>query len=183
MTKIAIGFISLTLFIYACSNKNETAKTSIRFTSFEIGYTNGWTRGISFWVDSNKIFFAPQEFDSVKYGLLPDSIIQLIDTTLLKIISDTAIKSKDDGCVDCSIVALHAVIDDDTISIHQIGGIDKVFLPVIKTLQYFIDSTSHSTIHSVLFLESQKIAFAPSLPPLTNDRKFLPPNSKSKSDR
>jgi hypothetical protein len=178
MTKIATGLLGLILFIYACSNKNETAKTSIRFTSFEIGYTNGWTRGISFWVDSNKIFLAPQMLDTVKYGLLPDSIIQLIDTTLFKIIADTTIKSKDGGCVDCSIIGIHAVIGDDTISIHQVGNIDKVFLPLIKTLQYFLDSTNHSTIHSVLFLESQKIAFAPPLSPISTDRNFLPPKTK-----
>jgi hypothetical protein len=176
MTKFAIGLIGLTLVLYACSDKKELIKTSTTFTSFEIGYTNGWTRGTSFWVDSNKIFLSPQKFDTVKYGLLPDSIVRLIDTTLLKIISDTSIKSKDDGCVDCSIVAMQTIIGKDTITIHQIGNINKVFWPVIKTLEKFIDSVNHPTMPAKLFLESQRIAFPPPLPPTSNERKFLPPD-------
>jgi len=174
MIKFAIGVVGLTLLISACSDKKKLGNTSTKFTTFEIGYTNGWTKGFSFWVDSNKIFLSPHKFDTIKYGLLPDSLMLLIDTTLLKILSDTSIKSKDDGCVDCSIFAMQTIIGKDTIIIHQIGNINKVFWPVIKTIERFVDSVNHATMRATLFLESQRIVLPPPLPPTSNDKKFLP---------
>ena len=181
MTKLLTALISLAFFISGCTNNNDKARTSIKFTSFEIGYTNGWTRGISFWVDSNRIFFAPQESDKVKYGLLPDSLNQLINETLTNIFLDTTIKSKDDGCVDCEDLGIRAVVGSDTLYIRQVGKLDKIFLPFLKKLEYFIESSNHSTIHSVLFLESQKIAFPPKMSLFTN--KSIPPDSLTKSGR
>jgi hypothetical protein len=179
MAKFTIGLICLTRLISTCSEKKESHKNTMKFKSFEIGYTNGWTHEFSFWMDSNKIFLSPQKFDTIKYGILPDSISRLIDTTLLKIISDTTVKSKDDGCEDCAIIALQAIIGTDTISIHQIGDIDKRLWPVIRTLQYFVDSNNHPTMHAILFLETQKAVFPPP-PPLLNNRKFLPSDIKTK---
>jgi hypothetical protein len=51
---------------------------------------------------------------------------------------------------------MQTIIDKDTIVIHQVGNIDEVFWPVIKTLKKFIDSVNHATIHATLFLETQK---------------------------
>lgn len=177
MTKFIIGVLCLIILVYSCFNKKEPLKNLKKFRSFEIGYSNGWTRGFSVWVDSNKIFFSPQTIDTVKYGVLPDSIFQLIKTTFLKITGDTTIKSKDRGCVDCSILGIQTVIGNDTITIRQVGDINNLFWPVIKTLQTFVDSSSLSKLHATLFLESQKIAFPPPMPPIPNGRKFLPPKT------
>lgn len=182
MTRPGIQLIIIIFLLYSCSDHAKTV-TSKKVTSFEIGYSNGWTTGISFCVDSNEVFFAPQKFDSVKYGLLPDSIFRLIKSTLLKVISDTTIKSKDDDCVDCSVLGLQAIIGQDTIRIHQVGKIDSVFIPLIKSIQNFVDSTNHPIIHAVLFLESQKIAFSPPVPPLSDSIKFLSPDTSTKSGR
>ena len=176
MTKFIAGLISLIPFISGCSNK-KVIERNLKFTTFEIGYTNGWTRGLCFWMDSNKIFFSPQRFDTIKYGLVPDSIIEIIDTVLLKIISDTTIKSKDNGCVDCSILAMQTVVGKDTFTIHQIGNIDKTFWPLLKTLPNFIDNDEHAKMCAELFLETQKIIFPPPLPPISNHRKFLHSNN------
>jgi hypothetical protein len=152
------------------------------FRSFEIGYTNGGRDNFSFWTDSNYIFFSPQKSDSIKYGILPDSILRIIDTALIKMISDPRIKSKDDGCQDCSIVALRAITGTDTISIRQVGNIDIRLGPVISTLQNFIDSNSHPTMHAIVFLETQKAVSYP-VPPLINKTKFLRPDIRTKRRR
>jgi hypothetical protein len=182
MEKVTTGLLCIIIFVCACSHKKKAVSPLIKFTSFEISYTNGWTKGVCFRVDSNKIFLAPQSYDSVKYALLPDSTLRLIDTTLSWIVSDTTIKSKDDGCVDCPIVALQSVIGSDTISIRQVGNIHKIFWPVIRAVQYFIDNVHHSTIRAALFLRTQEMAFPPP-PPLSNKRKFLPPKERTKSGR
>lgn len=172
MRRYVFRIMYLTVLTYACSNQRERTKSPIKFTSFEISYTNGWTRGISLFVDSNKIFLSPQKSDIVKYGLLPDSMLRVIDTALFKIISDTLVKSIDNGCVDCSILAIKTIVGNDTISINQIGKIDAVFWPVIKTLVYFIDSTNHMTVNASLFLETQKGVFPPPLPPTSSHRRI-----------
>lgn len=174
MTRLSSQLIIITILLYSCSDRKQTRISSKKFASFEIGYSNGWTDGISFWVDSNKIFFAPQKYDLVKYGLVPDSIFTVIDMTLQKIISDTTIKSKDRSCEDCLVFGLQTIIGQDTIIIHQRGDIDNVFKPLIKTIQFFIDSISHPTIRSRLFLESQNIAFAPPLPTPPVNSNFPP---------
>ena len=151
--------------VISCSHEERIQKVKSTFDSFEIGYANGWTKGFSFRADSNGIFFSPNGNDSLRYGILPDSIIQLIDKTLSKVVKDTSIKSKDRNCVDCSDLAMLSIIKGDTIFIRQAGDIDSVFWPVIKTLETFIDSGNYAKIKGNLFLESQKVAFAPPPPP------------------
>ena len=180
MTKFTI--IALALFLSNCTHKKESSKNITGFRSFEIGYTNGWTDNFSFWTGSNYIFFSPQKSDSIKYGILPDSILRIIDTALIKMISDPAIKSKDDECQDCPIVALRALTGTDTISIRQVGHIDTRLWPVISTLQNFIDSNSHPTMHAIVFLETQKAVSYP-VPPVISRRKFLRPDIKPERER
>lgn len=183
MIKSIVLTIVLTLLLFCCTDKREEAKTPRRFTSFEIGYSNGWTTGISFLVDSNKIFFSPQKSNLVKYGVVPDSIFLVIEAAFQKTVADTTIKSRDRSCEDCSEFVLQAIIGHDTINIHQRGQIDSTFTSLVKTIQNFTESTSHPIIRIQLFLESQKIAFPPPLPPVPNNFNFLTPESMTKSGR
>jgi hypothetical protein len=153
MAKTLFIFISFIFFFSYCSNKRTDSKILAKYTTFEIGFLNSQHKGLSFWTDSNKIYFSPQA-DKVKYGLLEDSIIQLINKVVLEITSDTSIKSKENPCDRCSLLSLKTVVGVDTISIFQKGDIDQVFLPLIRTLEKFIDNANHSTFIGTIFLKT-----------------------------
>lgn len=171
MTRFTARFILIAFFAYSCSHKRHPVAALSKFTSFEIAYTNGWTKGFALYVDSNKIFFSPQAAEKVKYGLLPDSLFQPIDSLVLNITSDALTKSTNGGCVDCSIVAIQAIAGNDTFNIQQVGKIDVSFWPIIKKLEYFLDSGNHTSIHGSLSLQSQRLVFPLPLPPISNQRK------------
>jgi hypothetical protein len=172
MTRIVCTIFLATL-IYGCSDKTAIVKNSPTFKSFEISYTNGWTRGFSFIVDTNKIYFSPQRWDITYYGILPDTIFKMLDTTFFKIRSDQNIKSKDEGCVDCSVLAIKIISNGDTTRINQVGDLDNIFYPLIKSLQKFIDSSKHQTIQAMVLLDTKSIVTPP--PPKIDEKKFKPP--------
>ncbi len=140
-----------------CTDKSTSVNSSIAFKSFEISYTNGWSSGFSILVDTNKIYFSPQLSDFSYYGILPDTIFDLLDTTFLKIRSDSNIKSKDSGCVDCPSLAIQIISNDDTLRIKQTGSFDKIFYPVIKSLRNFIESSKHQKIHGIFLLDTRSV--------------------------
>jgi hypothetical protein len=181
MIRLAFFFILLTIAFYSCSDKSPATKHTPTFKSFEISYTNGWTRGFSFIVDTNKIFFSPQRFDTTYYGILPDSICDMLDTTLLKIRSNQNIKSKDEGCVDCSVLGIKIISSGDTTRINQTGDLDNIFYPIIKSLQRFIDNNKHQTIQAVIRLDTKSVVTPP--PPKVDETKFKPPIEPKKSGR
>jgi hypothetical protein len=177
MTRHLLAFVVLTFCVCSCSDNYKKLVPSPKFKTFEISYTNGWTKGFSFIVDSNKIYFSPKKLDSMFYGILPDSIFNLIDNIFLKIKSDTTIKSKDQGCVDCSIISIQVVAKEDTICINQTGDLDKIFLSVIRSLQTFLDNGRLQPTRATIFLETQK-SVSPTPTPMI-DIKFRPPATKS----
>jgi hypothetical protein len=181
MTRLAFFTIFLTIPFYGCSDKPLTAKHNPTFKSFEVSYTNGWTRGFSFIVDTNKIFFSPQRLDTIYYGILPDTICKMLDTTFLKIHNNQNIKSKDEGCMDCSVLSIKIISNGDTTRINQIGDLDNIFYPLIKSLQTFIDSNKHQTIQAVIQLETRLVVAPP--PPKIDETKFKPPLVTKKSGR
>lgn len=176
-----LSIILFTIIIYSCSGKRAILKNSPTFRSFEISYTNGWTKGFSFIVDTNKIFFSPQKQDTTYYGILPDTIFKIFDTIFQEIRSDQSIKSKDEGCVDCSVLAVKIISNGDTTRIIQIGDLDNVFYPLIKSLQKFIDSSKHQTIPGVVWPDTKSIVAPP--PPKIDETKFKPPVVRKKSGR
>src|SRR6266496_4874180 len=134
MPKFIIASIFFIFVISACSDKKIGNKPSINFTRFQVGYSNGWTKSFAFKVDSNGIFFALKRNDkSIKYGLVPDSILQLIEATLLKTISSKTASSTNNICQDCSTIILEAIDGKDSIFVHQNGNIDRLFIPPKKT--------------------------------------------------
>jgi hypothetical protein len=174
MTPLAPLIFAMTILLWGCSGKNENANHPTSFKSFEISFTNGWAKGFSFFVDTNKIYFSPHGLDTANYGVLPDSIFKIIDSNCEKIQSDTTIKSKDAGCVDCSVAAIKIISKGDTTRINQTGDIDKEIVAIVKSLQKFIDSSRHETIGAVIILETR---FVVSPPPAEISTKFKPPNS------
>jgi hypothetical protein len=180
MVRHVFACILLTLLIHSCSGP-PIINNSPAFKSFEISYTDGWIKGFSFLADSNKIYFSPRRFDTTYYGILPDAIFKMLDTAFLRIRNNQAVKSKDEGCVDCSVLAIKIISSSDTIRINQTGYLDKIFNPLIKTLQKFIDSSKHQSIRSVLWLDTKSIVT--SSPHKINETKFNPPIMRNKSGR
>ncbi len=179
MARFAFFIVFFLTLICSCSDKVPVAN-SPAFKSFEISYSNGWTKSFSFIVDSNKIYFSPQRGDTAYYGSLPDTVLKVFETTFLKI-SDQTIQSKDAGCVDCSVVAIKIVSNGDTTRIQQLGGLDHIFYPLIRTVQRFLDSSKHQTIQAVVRLETKSIVTPP--PPRIEATKFKPPIMTRRSGR
>lgn len=173
MTRLAVISILLTVAFYSCSDKTLTVNQPSTFKSFEISYTDGWTKTFSFFVDANKIYFSPQRWDTTYYGILPDSLFKMLDTTFSNIRNDRTVKSKDGGCVDCSVLAVKIIADSDTIRINQTGDLDGIFYPMVKSLQKFIDSSNHQAIRAVVWMDTQSIVTPP--PPKVDETKFKPP--------
>jgi len=161
--KLLLFTLSLAMVIAGCSDEFKNQWRPSEFTSFEISYTDGWTKRFSFFVDSNKIYFSPQQPDTVYYGLLPGELFKLIDTCISNMHADTAIHSKLDSCMDCSMVAVKLVSNGKTTRVNQTGNVDKLLLRVIDSLNKFVDENKHQKIHSVMFLETQE--FINPLPP------------------
>ena len=119
----------LLLFVFALSclqhiERQKSQSQASNFTFFEMSYRGGSYGGFSFHVDSNKIFFAPpihprDALDTVKYGMLPDSVLQIINQLVGLLSTDTTIKSIRNDCVGCSLVAIRTVTANDTIQLFK----------------------------------------------------------------
>jgi hypothetical protein len=172
MPKLTFPFIFLTIVICSCSGNVPTQNHPPKFRTFEMSYTNGWAKDFSFFVDSNKIFFSPYNIDSTYYGVLPDSIFSLIDSFVFNLSDDTTMKSNDNTCFDCSVVAIQIVTKIDTTRINQTRNIDKAIWIIVNSLQSFIDNGKHNKINSLTFLETRNIIKP--LPPKIFDKKSKP---------
>lgn len=151
--------VLLTAFIVlvaGCRSAEKNHMPSAHFKSFEISATNGWGQHFSLWVDSSKIFFSPQAAGQLKYGLLPDPVYDYIDAALVRIIADSAIKSTNMDCLDCTAVSLQTIIGTDTFNIHQTGDIHLSIQVLLKSLQTFADTSHAATLPATLLLETQK---------------------------
>jgi hypothetical protein len=168
--------IGLMMILYGCkeqkTEKKETHQKT-QFSSFEISYRGGWFGGLSFRVDSNMIFFSPPVYpqggeDSVKYGIVPDSIIQSINMVIAKIQNDTSIKSGVNRCHDCPVMSLQSVIHTDTIQVFQSEEISKPIIDLLNQLEIFIDSSAHKSLNALLILETAKRISSPPPPKISN---------------
>ncbi len=164
------------LMIYGCvNNQKQAVEPKVRkasFDYFELSYFNGSGVSLSFRVDSNRIFFLPTHWDSLKYGILPDSIFYSIDTTVYLLQNNTITKSINKFCHDCPSLALNVKTGQDTIKVFQDGRIDKRLWKVVKQLEFFADSVGHNYTSAFMRLETME-----KLIPIT---KFRPPSAKKK---
>jgi hypothetical protein len=175
MKRFLFPILACVIFGNSCLIKSDSTRPQLSFKSFEISFTDGWKKEFSFFVDTNKIYFSPVRSNKTYYGILPDSIFKILDSCFLRIHNDTAIKSTHEVGEDVSILSLKIVTNSDTIFINQTNDINKVFFPVIKAIQKFIDSDKRSIIHSDIFLETQ--AFVRPMP-ILKEVKFKKPALK-----
>jgi hypothetical protein len=164
-----VCFLFLAALAVGCASKRPTVPQRQVFNSFEISYHSGWAKGFSMIVDSNKIYLSPQRWDTAYYGILPDTLFNLLDTAYAKICIDRSIRYKDGSCIDCSAVAVKIVANGDTTRVNQSGDMDKLFYPLINELQRFIDSGKHERMRGVVICETRAIVVPP--PPLIGSPK------------
>src|SRR3954466_11173139 len=105
MIKFLFLFLLITILNCSCSEKKAIINRTKAFESFEISYKDGWTRSFSLFTDSSKVYFSPQKWDSTFYGILPDSIFEVLNTTALKIVSNK-LKPQKTNCFDCPVIAV-----------------------------------------------------------------------------
>ncbi len=166
MTKFLLQ-IFLTILVFGCTSKKNQDMSHLKtngFEYFEMSYRGGWIGGFSFRADTNNIFFSPQKWDTVRYGILPDNIFHLIDTTLMILQNDTTIKSNYNYCDDCDLIALKAIKGQDTIEIFQVGEISMPFKRFINEIEPFLDNAKHQYFNAFMTLETAR-QVAPPLPP------------------
>lgn len=147
MNKVLLPLAFLLIVLFGCTQKQKPKKPPVKkasFEYFEISYTGRWIGRLSFRVDSNRIFFSPAQYDTVEYGILPDSIFRTIDTTVSLIRSDTTIRSINEPCSDCDLLAINIKVDNDTIEIVQHDQISKPLREVVKQLEFFMDKSKYT---------------------------------------
>lgn len=159
MLRILLLIFCSTISFLSCKNKRNNSIPSKQafksFTRFEITYSNGWTPGFTTLIDSNKIYFSPTNIDSVHYGVLPDSIFQLVDSAALNIQNDTTIKSGELNCDDCSIVAIKVETETDTIRYFKAGSMHPKLGKAVAVLATFNRSLFGDKIPSKLQFETR----------------------------
>ena len=140
---------------YGCSDKTKQYTYKPVFTSFEISFNPGMGKKFSLLVDSSKIYFAPQSWETCFYGVLQDSIIKSIDSFCLKLKS--TYKTIEKPCYDCSDVAFKTIIGEDTFRVHQLGEIDKSIFEFINFLETNVKLNKHKVLNALVLLETTSI--------------------------
>ena len=143
MARKYLSFLQLFVIILtACTSKQKKSinkKEESHFSYFELSYKGDWFGGFSFLVDTNKIFFFPSTLpqisgDKIKYGILPDSLFQAIDSTITQIRTLQSLNPDSTYCFDCSEVSIKAILNSDTIRLYQAGIINDTIWNLIEKL-------------------------------------------------
>jgi hypothetical protein len=175
-----IYFLSFLIFsLFSCGYKTTQSKTSHGFTSFEVSSVKGYHNEFSFLVDSNKLYFSPEGI-KLRYGKLPDTMYNFIDSSLFAIQNNTTIKTKGEYCNGCSAVSIKVVANGDTNLFTQKGEVSIEVEKLVTKLQEFVYQSEHNIINSVGFWQTES-AIMPMPPSKVEDTKFKPSTVDKKS--
>jgi hypothetical protein len=156
-------------FLVACRQTAEKpVKATSHFSYFELSYHSGWgAKGISFIVDSSRIFILPQFLQSidgnnVTYGLLPDSIYQTIDTIAREIKNYRSQDPDSIYCYDCDEISVMIVNNKDTVRLYQAGDIAPILYRAIDSMKALKDRNGFNQFTvAYFFLETQTDVIEP----------------------
>jgi hypothetical protein len=152
----------LSITIYGCQNqpvKSIPPRQTKAYSYFEISFLGGWTGSMCFRADSTDIYFFPLMYprqleDSIKYGILPDSMQQLISKTI-RLLKDSSVKSSGRNlCDDCSAVQLLAVTGKDSIKLFQMGDIFPPVLNLVNQLESLQSQGHHQQLRAFIRLST-----------------------------
>jgi hypothetical protein len=142
-TKVILSFL-LIIFIVSCSDHRQlkNVDTSFKFTTYEVSFRGGWSNSFSLLVDTSKVFLAAYKFDTLRYGILPDSIFEIINKTAFTILTDKSITNTNE---DCSSISVLVTLNRYTVRLLQKGNIsNKVFFPHIDAITKYLKTSKSS---------------------------------------
>lgn len=155
------------IFIASCHTSKKDYKPAQRnFSYFELNYHDPLRR-FQFCTDSNRIFFIPQglpvmEGNTVKYGLLPDSIYNSLNGAVPAIKKIHSLNPDSTYCYDCPEIAVVLVSQKDTVKIYQAGNIDSTFYSLINKLDKINKDSSYNNFKAIYFqLETYSMVIKP----------------------
>ena len=169
-----------TIYIFSCStNKPKKKIQTYNFTTYELSFYDGWCNRFSFSVDTSKVYLAAYKADTLRYGLLPDSVFEIINKNAFLLFSDKTITNKNKECWDCSEISILATLKNDTVRLLQKGDVsDRVFFPLVDAIYKYLE-TSRSSWKLNPFPQILFETIKPILPPLPAP--VRPPFKKTKS--
>jgi hypothetical protein len=182
MTNKILFLLLLTVFIISCSNKPSKPKETFNFTTYELSFFDGWSNRFSFSIDTSKVYLAAYKADTLRYGILPDSVFEIIKKNAFLLFNDSSIANKNSECLDCSEISILTTLNDDTVRLFQKGDVsDRVFFPVAEAINNYLETSRSSWKlypfpHSQLLFETSK-SISPPLPPPVQP----PPKERKKS--
>ena len=143
-----------------------------------MSFFDGWSKRFSFSLDTSKVYLAAYKADTLRYGILPDSVFEVINKNALVLFTDKTITNKNKECNDCSEISILATFKNDTVRLLQKGDIsDRVFFPVVEAINNYLEtSRSNWKLNRFPQLLFETIdSILPPLPP-----KVEPPKKRSK---
>jgi hypothetical protein len=174
-------FASSLLLTLSCCQSHDSNNLKLsnkeNFSYFEISYKGGWSGGLSFFTDTNGIFFFPPIYpqvsgDKIKYGILPDSISQTIGTTIPIIKKLHSLNPDSLYCYDCDQVSIKLIKNNDTTKLYQAGAIDSTVWNLIERLEVFRKNEKSSLLNALYFyLETAKDVSSPMPPKIPAPKK------------
>ncbi len=165
--KLFIPFILLTLFISCSTDKTiNQIDSSFKFTTYEISFTDGWSTRVSFSVDTSKVFLASYKVDTLLYGILPDSLFEIINNNAFTLFHDKSIVSINKECYDCPSLSILVTFSKDTVRILQKGEVsDSIFSPITDIIYKFLRSTKNNSSKRIPFSQLLFETMQPIMPP------------------
>src|SRR5690242_14830862 len=182
MTNKLLFLLLLTVPAISCSNKSPKPDETFNFTTYEVSFSDGWSTRFSFSIDTSKVYLASYKFDTLRYGILPDSVFKIINKNAFLLFNDTTITNKNKECYDCSKISVLATLKGDSVSVVQKGYVsDTIFFPVVYAIYNYLEMSRSSWKwypfpHSPLLFETSKSIMPPLPPPVQP-----PPTKKKKS--
>jgi hypothetical protein len=167
MTKRILFYIVGLVFIVSCSNKERTKKNNTSFTSYELSFTDGWSTRFSFSVDSSRFFLGTYKFDTLRYGVLPDSIFEMVDKNAFNLLTDKSVPNTNIKCYDCPSISILVNSNQDTVRLLQKGQVsDTLFFGLVDVLSNFLASKNNGSWKVIPFPQLLFETLQPIMPPL-----------------
>lgn len=149
---------SVLLFAGCKEHKDIIAAKKNNFTSIEFTYRDQLDSFFDFRVDSSRMFIYPKTWDTVQYGMLPDSLFQFVDSSISLLLEKTPITKSEAISKDSLLFGLILIADNDTIRLLQTNTeISSTFLKMIPPLKSFANKKHFTLNNAAMLLQSKRM--------------------------
>jgi hypothetical protein len=163
--------------IASCSNeKLEKNIVPLNFTTYEVS-VRYHVDEFSFYFDSSGVFLLADMRDTLHYGILPDSIIEIVNNSALDLFTDTFPVPRAQQCSHCESISIIVTAGKDTVRFVE-NGVHLNYR--LKSIVETISNLLHSRIGSRKFVQYPFLLFetwsstAPMPPSISPGRKNTP---------